>query len=140
MPQSPRTSKFTTSTPIVWVGGALLDGYMAIGLAFPRDAALVNWPNLIKGSGSTPPQQLPQWCKIPISAGVFDQGTELWYNADIDPPNTQYVAYFFDNADKLIAPPVGTATFFTISTPTTTITVPSLVPPTSAVTAPSPEI
>lgn len=90
----------------------------------------------MKGRGSFPWQRLPLWVKIPILQGVFDSNSPLFYNDDIDPPETQYVAYFYDSAGKRRGTSSG---LFTVTAATTTVTIPSLTAPTAAIIAPTPE-
>lgn len=83
-------------------------------------------------------QKIPQYIKVPIVGGQIDTSTFLFYNSDVNPPGSQYVAYWFDNNNTLINPTSGTATPFTVSGPTVTLTAPTLTSPTFA-TPPVPQ-
>lgn len=135
---SPRTAQLTSAANIAWSNGSLFDGFALVGLAVPVDPDNSNapWPQLMKGRGSFPFQRLPLWAKIPIIQGVFDSNSTLFFNADIDPPNTQYVAYFYDSANVRRGTSSG---LFTVSADPTTVTIPTLTAPTAAGAPPTPE-
>lgn len=65
---------------------------------------------------------------MPITDGQYDQICGVYYNADLTPPNDQYVALFFDTNNKQI----GTYTSaFNVSTssftiPSITLTLPTV--------------
>lgn len=134
---SPRQSIFAPSSggTIQWDNGSSFDGFLLVQLAYPIDTNGLTWPTMSKGAGSLPRQRLPQGCKIPITDGNFDQNSRLWYNADIDPPNSQYFAWFYTNENKQIAGPTDA---FQITMPTTLIDVPTLPAPALNFTPPAP--
>lgn len=132
----PRQGAFTAVGTIYWSDGITpFDGFMLVGIGYPVDSTSTNWPSLNKGAGSQPRQRVPQWCKIPIVYGLFDQNSKLWYNSDLDPPNTLYYAYFYDYSNKQIAGPTAG---FQINSSSTTITVPVLPTPTFNPNPPAP--
>lgn len=83
-------------------------------------------------------QRLPLYMKVLIVNGAIDQTVQALYNASINPPGTQYVAYWFTSEGTLITPASGTAVSFTVSAPTTVLVVPTLTLPTGA-SAPVPQ-
>ena len=125
---TPRTAQILTSpSPVLWQNGQTFDGCLWLGLVLPP-AASGNFPAPSLWA-SQRPQQLPQFTKIPIVGGLIDLITQVFWNSDIDPPGTQYVAYYFDRLNNLIAPASGTATPFTVNSAQFTITVPTLTNP-----------
>ena len=127
-----RTAKL--SGTVTWSDASSFNGYVLIGVAFPNISA-VDYASIALGN-SIEKQRLPKWTRVPIVEGAFDQGGELYYNADIEPPNTKYIAYYYDATGTRI----GSATaLFTITATPHAIEVPTLSVPTAAVAGPSPE-
>lgn len=124
---SPNIGKLTGT--ITWSDSSLFNGYAVVGLVLPTSSGTA-WPELTLEPGS-PRQRLPLWSTIPIINGEFNQQIGLWYNEDIDPPNSKYAIYYYDSAlrDPAVGVPVDFNDFFTISAATTT-------PPTYTLTAP----
>ena len=122
---NPTTTKIITTSNVTWDNGSLFSGYLVLGIALPRDAAGVRWANINLFGTS---QILPEWTVIPIVEGVLDNNTSIFPNSQLDPPNTKYVAYWYDNTWKLVYPlPAGTIpALFTVSGATYTITPPTL--------------
>lgn len=134
MPSSPRTAKIVTAAEIQWSDGKPFDGYLWLGLRLPNN---YNEPRLWAANVL---QKLPQFTKIPIVEGVLDTDSAVFFNEDLDPPNTTYFAYWFDQHDRLIAPTSGTAVGFSITADPHTITPPTLtVPSYAGATDPTPE-
>jgi hypothetical protein len=132
-PTSPRTAQLITSPGIVtWSNGYIFDGFLWLGLSLPT-----GYTN-IKCFGSQLPQEIPRYIKVPIIAGQLDQTTQIFYTTDMDPPATQYFAYWFDRNNQLITPDPGTAVGFVVSTPVVTIAIPTLTLP-SVGPAPTPQ-
>lgn len=105
----------TLTGTITWSDGTLFDGYVLLGLGLPSNATDV-WPSLAVGAGKYPMLRLPIWTVVPIRQGVFDPNTKVFVNTSIDPPNSKYGAYWFDNNKRRIYPAAGvTAAPFTIS-------------------------
>lgn len=129
---SPSVATFVSSPgTIAWSDGTLFDGYVWLGLQLPTGDA----PYLFN---STRPQQLPPYTRIPIIGGQLDNNTGVFYNSNLQPPGTRYVAYYFDSNNVLIAPASGTATPFAVSATPVTLTVPTLTVPALG-TAPVPQ-
>lgn len=122
----PRASQFLTDpVGVRWADGTLFDGYVWLGIVLPNNPAF-KFPWLY---GSWRYQQLPRFIKVPIINGAIDSTTQAFYNSDLNPPGTKYVAYWFSSDGTLITPATGSAVPFIISTPFTTLTVPTLTLP-----------
>lgn len=125
----------TSPNPVVWSGGGNFNGYLFLALQLPQG---YSQPTLIN---SYVQQQLGRYIRVPIVNGTIDTTTAIPWNSDIDPPDTAYVAYFFDNSNALIAPTSGSASPFSVGSATFTINVPSLPRPNySGVTPPVPQV
>lgn len=124
-------SKAKLSGSVIWSSGENFDGYALILLALPGTHAAVSMDS------TAPRCRIPTNTVVPITDGAYNQHVELFYNSDIEPPNTQYAAYFYDLNWVRIAPS-GTADLFTISTNPHTLTAPTLTAPTAATSAPLP--
>jgi len=133
-PNLPRAAQLSTiPATVTWQSGQNFDGYVWMGLVLPNG---YSQPTLVN---SYIVQQLPNFTKVPIVNGAIDNTTGVFWNSDIDPPGTHYVAYFMDNNNALIAPSSGTATPFSIGGSVATITVPTLPQPVYSAAAPVPQ-
>ncbi len=134
----PRTTTITTSSAAQWSNASNFDGYLLLGIGPPSNADGV-WTTVSIGS-TFPAVRLPIWTKIPIKDGVINANTLVFYNADLEPPNCRYVAYWYDSNNRRISPVTGVdPTFFDVSTSPHTITVPTLTVPTAPTsTVPTP--
>lgn len=132
---SPRVGTLTGS--ITWSDGTNFNGFGVVGLVLPTSGG-TNWPELSLEPGS-PRQRLPLWSTIPIVDGAFNNQVGLWYNADIDPPNTTYVIYYYDTSLKQVGVPSGIADAFTISAAQTTPPVYTLTAPVAGTVVPTPD-
>lgn len=122
----PRTSMFATvPANVTWHDGTLFDGFIWLGIVLPTVPAY-EFPWMI---ATLRFQRIPQFIKIPIYNGAIDQTTQVFYSADINPPGTLYVAYWFSSDGTLITPASGTATTFEVNSPVTVATVPDLINP-----------
>lgn len=130
-------SKATITGTVSWSNGVLFDGWLLLGIVRPENAD-GQWPSTVL-AGQLAPQRLPIWLEIPISAGVIDTATKVFFNSSIEPPNTQYVAFWYDRNKRRLFPATGVApTPFTISTDPYAITVPTLTIPSTSATLPTP--
>lgn len=135
----PRTAILSTSpATVTWASGQLFNGYAWFGLVLPNSASGYSYkPQLYNALRR---QELPRFVKCPIVAGVIDSSTQLFWNNDIDPPGTTYVAYYLDDNNVLIAPASGSATPFSVGSATQVLTVPTLnVPAYTSQQVPSPQ-
>jgi hypothetical protein len=118
----------------------LFNGNLVVGLVVPlevqaRGVDPVDWPSLAYG-GQTLLEKLPILTRIPIVDGVARQTEKVFYNADIDPPNSRYVAWLYDrNMVQLTEPTINDT--FAVSADTFTPTVAAPVIPTLGTTLPT---
>ncbi len=126
---APQYAKVTSVSPITWADGSLFSGYLLFGLALPTDSLGAVWGQVNLYGTS---QRLPIFTIIPIVEGQIDQNTSIFLTSQIDPPNTRYVLYWYDNTWKLVYPfPSGTLpTAFAVTTQPYVVTQPTLTSPT----------
>lgn len=122
----PSTAKIQSASPITWSDGSLFSGYILFGLALPTDVQGAQWAELRLYGTS---QRLPVWTVFPIVEGQIDTNTTLFYTTQLDPPNTRYAAYWYDNTWKLIYPIGAPPVSFSITTNPCLITQPYLQAP-----------
>lgn len=110
-----RTSKLAGT--VFWPDGTTrFNGHVDIVLMVPGiDGRTQLWPRLSIGQGY-PSVEIPQWTRVKITDGVFDQGVALWYNSDIIPHNTKYVAHYYDSSMTSVGRP---STVFEVSAAST---------------------
>lgn len=111
---SPRTGKLKANPDIMWDNGDLFNGFAVIAIVPPTLDA-VNWPTITIDPNS-PSQRLPQTATIPIVDGVFNNSIALFYNEDLNPPNSKYAIYYLDSGWNFVGSPVSSSDFFTVST------------------------
>lgn len=116
-----RSAKFDPTVVVQWSNGANFTGFLLVGLVLPTGYE--------QGYFQTayPFVPLPTFLKVPINNGTFHPAEGITYNADIEPPNSKYVCWYYDNTGAQIA---GPSSLFTVSTGTCT-------PPSLTLTAPS---
>jgi hypothetical protein len=131
----PQIGKLTGT--ITWSDGSNFNGFAVIGLVFPTSSGAA-WPELSLEPNSFR-QRIPQWSVIPIVDGAFNSSVGLFYNENIDPPNTKYAIYYYDSSNKVVGSPSAPADFFIISAPTTTPTMYTLTVPIAGTAIPNPE-
>lgn len=120
-----RVSKPSSSATVTWSNGDLFDGYLFVGIVPPQfsgvDSPTIDWgdyPELV---------EIPKIYPINIVAGKYDQSSGVHYTSDLNPPNTQFVAWFQDRAGKVFGPSVQfTVTAATFTPPAVTLTIPSV--------------
>ena len=135
----PLRASFSQTQTFTWSTGQLFEGAALIGIVIPTTAgtAISVYPKISYG-GSSESYPLPKnFARVPIVDGKLSSVLGLWYNVDINPPNTQYVHYIMDSTNRVVA---GPGTFFTVSA--TPITLPTLTltsPVVTAAVAPVPD-
>jgi len=108
---------------ISWSDGTAFNGYALIGLKGMSGGG-TTWPTIALKSGRT----VPIWAECPILNGQFLDNCGVVYNSELVPPNTQYVAWYYDSNSVLVSTvsaafTVSTSTF---SIPALTLTAPSV--------------
>lgn len=131
---APRIAKI--SGTFSWSNGDLFNGFLVLALVFPTSGGAA-WPEITVEPNQSR-QRIPVWITIPIKDGVANQQCGVFYNADIDPPNTKYASYYYDTSLKSVASPSSSSDFFTVSADPTTPTTYTLTVPTAGTAVPSP--
>lgn len=83
-----------------------------------------------------PAVRIPLRIIVPVVNGQFNQNCKIWYNADLEPPNSKWVIYWLDFTGATIASPASMSDSFTVSTSTHTVTPPTLTAPTAEASLP----
>lgn len=131
----PSTATITPSVnPVLWSTTKPFNGWLVLGLAVPTLSS-IPYPTISEDSTS-PQVRLPIWTPIPITDGVINQNTKIFFTSTIEPPNCQYVAYWYDVNYEQIA---GPSSLFTVTASPYTLTVPTLTAPIAAVSGPIPD-
>lgn len=131
-PGQPRSGKFP-QTQITWSDGSIFNGFLLVSLVPPILSAI----SYTEGDfGLTyPTAQLPPFATIPIQNGQLNSNLGLFYNADISPPNTTYIARWYDTTKRLVS---GPGSPFTVDSDPIALTIPSPTVPSSGGTPPVP--
>lgn len=106
---APRISLINPSTSVSWSDGSNFTGYYLFELKIPSDGT-TSWAELDLNVAGV--DKIPIFALIPIIQGVPNANIGLFYNEDINPPTTQYVAYLYDAGRRQLAGPSST---FTVS-------------------------
>ncbi len=130
---TPRIAKFPQTT-ISWTTGDTFNGFLLVSLV----------PATLSGTTYTegdygyvyPSEQLPPFAIIPIQAGLLNSSLGLYFNEDISPPNTTYIARWYDTTKRLISGP--SAAFSVTTDPISTLTIPTLTAPSAGGSPPVP--
>jgi hypothetical protein len=117
-----REGKPSISATVTWSDGTMFSGFALCGLKAMSGHTANEFTDI---NGRALPRS--NFTQLLIRDGLYDQTAGLVYNADINPPNTQYVAWYYDVSGVQIA---GPTTAFTVSSasvsiPTETLTVPT---------------
>lgn len=122
----PRTAKLTPTT-VTWANGDTFNGFLRVGLVVPMYGGITDAPAITLATQS-PAVSLPLNTIIPITNGIPDTQARVFYSADLRPPNSQYVAWWYDSVGTLIT---GPSAQFTVAAdpftpPAYTLTTPSV--------------
>jgi hypothetical protein len=112
---------------VAYLDGTLFDGWGVFLEAFPTGYSYATINNQLI------PQKIGDRFRVRIKHGVYDGSTRVYQNNSLQPPNTQYVAYFYDNEDQLMGSTglfTVSVTPFSISVPPMTVNLPIVIPPT----------
>lgn len=127
---SPRIGKFDQSMQIQWSDGSPFNGFACIGIVRPTTNGLPSGvvPLTLRGKAAVTTPLPAGFSLIPVIDGRLNSALGLYWNEDIEPPNTQYVLYYADSGKRIVA---GPSSFFTVSgqvvLPTLTIPAPTTV-------------
>jgi hypothetical protein len=127
-----RIAKFPTST-VTWSNGQNFNGWALVGLVMPTSGT--DWSFVARGD-MAPGQKLPVFAMVPIVDGLFNTSLGLYFNADIDPPNSQYVYWFYDSTRRQVA---GPSSLFTVTADPLTLPALTLTVPSAGATLPVPD-
>jgi hypothetical protein len=124
---SPIRVGYPLPSTVQWSDGANFNGYALIGIKELLDTSLVAWPSIARGNSSLR-RTMPQFIQLPIQEGVFlANPCGVPYNADLTPPQSQYVAFYYDSNGKRVG---GVTSAFTVSSGTFTVPSVTLTAPT----------
>lgn len=124
---TPRTASLTGT--VTWSNGSLFDGYVLIGTVLPHGYSYACPIGLFPEGG------LPLFTVVPITAGEFNQSARLYFNADLEPPNCRYGAYWYDAQNTLLS---GPSAIFDVTVDPYPILIPTLTVPAAGTTVPVP--
>lgn len=133
MATTPRIGHFPT-TQVTWSDGTLFNGFCLVAFV-PSTNADGTYTEINFGHAS-PTEKFPQFAPIPIVEGLYNPSLGLYYNQDISPPGSTYIARYYDTTKRLIAGP--SIAFSVASDPISTLPAATLTVPTSGGTAPTP--
>jgi hypothetical protein len=130
MPSALRIGYPSASQSVAWSDGTAFNGYALVGFNGLIDGAGTAWPSISLGNRFAK-RTIPVARMLPIIEGKFDQSSWLYFNADVTPPGSQYVAYFYDTNDKQVA---GWSSAFRVTATGFTVPTPSLPAPSAGST------
>lgn len=133
MAQNPQAGKFSQSVTVQWTDGTNFNGFLLAGIVPPSNGVTA-WTSVAMGD-NYPAARLPVWARIPIVDGKYNASCALFYNDDMTPPGSEYVAYYYDATGRQIAGPTAQ---FTVSTDPFTPPSATLTAPSTTGTAPTP--
>ncbi len=122
------TAKIVTAADVAWTTGDLFNGFLLLLIALPASRGSA----YLKDSQR---QRVPLDIKIPVLEGVVQDKVKIWQTTELEPPNMQYCALWYD--DTLLQIAVGPS-LFTVTTEEHTVTPPTLTSPTVAIACPTP--
>lgn len=132
----PQYATLSQSMSVTWSDGTLFNGFLLLGLVFPISGS--QWAEIDLG-GQTPGERLPQFLKVPIVNGQFDNSVGVLYNSSISPPNTKYVAWYYDQSSFPPRQICGPTALFTVNSGTLTPPLCTLTAPTAGTIPPTPD-
>ena len=130
----PRIALFDTNIQYKWSDGTLFNGFMLVEMLLPSDG-VTPWAEVDYGN-LYPSIKLPLFQRIPIVDGALNDSCGLFYNSDVTPPGSQYLAWYYDASGRQIAGP--TANFTVTSANSTGFTPPLLTLPLPSGLGPAP--
>jgi hypothetical protein len=126
---------------MAWTSGDLFNGFVLIGLALPTSSGTQFLGVRYGNAGIS--EAIPQFTKIPVTDGLLNTSCGLFYNADLTPPGSQYVAWTYvpngptaGGVCRMISGPTAT---FEVTTSSFTLPAMTLTLPTTG-SVPTPDI
>ena len=118
-----RYATFDQSTVVQWTDATNFNGFLLVSLVLPSTGSYTE----AVYSNSFPQIPVPDFLVCPIINGTFSSGVGILWNADITPPNTKYISWYYDSTGRQVAGPsaVWTVTSSTASPPSATLTAPT---------------
>ncbi len=118
----------TLSGTVTYSNTTLFDGWAVLLIAYPDGYTSASIANQLV------PQTVAQYVRVRVQQGVYDQSARIIQNSCLEPPNTQYAAYYYDNNNVNL----GHTGLFTVSSSPYTITQPTLTSPAATAIIPTP--
>ena len=128
---TPRRAKFDGEVTVTWDDLSNFNGFLLVGVELPTNYSFYTV------AGTIPTAKLPIFARIPITNGKFSTSSSLFYNADLTPPNTQYVCWYYDLYN--LTPVAGPSTPFQVTSDPITPPVLTLTAPLVSNTPPLPD-
>lgn len=130
---NPQTAKLDDSVDYAWSDGSTFTGSVRLGIVVPEYGGTTDAP-AVTLAWQMPAFPIPVNTFFQIMNGKANTQAQAFYNSSLRPPNSQYVAWWYDSNDVLIA---GPSDPFTISgspfsPPSVTLTAPTVgatIPP-----------
>ena len=134
---APRVALFSGAQQFFWSDNTTpFSGFCLIGLILPQGGSpTTQWAEVDYGN-LYPSIKLPLFQRIPIVDGALNDSCGLFYNSDVTPPGSQYLAWYYDATGRQIAGP--TANFTVTSANSTGFTPPLLTLPLPSGLGPAP--
>lgn len=103
---APRVALMNGSTVYTWSDGSNFNGFILIELIVPSDGS-TPWGEVDYGN-LYPSITLPTMQRIPIINGQANTSCGVFLTPDITPPNSSYIAWYYDSTGRKIAGPTVT--------------------------------
>ncbi len=119
----PTEAKIVTASEIQWADGTPFQGHLLLVMGMPSRSGTAYTEVYLQGT-DIQKWRVPLRVKIPIVDGSLSASVRVWQNADLVPSETDYSAYWYDDAGMLVAS--DDPSQFSIISTEHTITVPTL--------------
>ncbi len=129
MASRPEKSQLVTAADVQWSDGTSFQGSLLMVLVLPSLAGFTYTKAHLKGS-DVHEWRIPTRVKVPIIDGEMSSSTRVWKNAEIEPPETVWCGFWYDETGNNIA--VDNPALVNVNTDPYTITPPTLTVPTAA--------
>ncbi len=133
MASRPEKSQLVTASDVQWSDGTSFQGSLLMVLVLPSLAGFTYSKAHLKGT-DVHEWRIPTRVKVPIIDGEMSSSTRVWQNAEIEPPETVWCGFWYDETGNNIA--VDNPALVNVNTDPFTITPPALTVPTAAASHP----